>query len=109
MGGVVFTYFHHLFALLLSFPFVVDGIRSEGLGGWKGGKLGLGCLPQCVSPRLGLQQLLEGCPWLMLYPHVIWYVDSFLVMTNLGGEKLVEVTSWDFWGLRLVEDLVIVL
>ena len=45
----------------------------------------------------------------MLYPHVIWYVDSFLVMTNLGGEKLVEVTSWDFWGLRLVEDLVVVL
>jgi len=60
LEGVAFSYFHHLFTLLFPLPLMVGRIKSEGLGGWKGGKPSLGCLPRCVSPNLGLQQLLES-------------------------------------------------
>ena len=42
LGGVTFSYFHHLFALLLPLSLVVGGLKSEGLEGWRSGKLGLG-------------------------------------------------------------------
>ena len=55
LGGVAFSYFYHLFSLLLHLPLMVGRIKSERLVRWKGRKPGLGCLPRCVSPSLGLQ------------------------------------------------------
>ena len=43
LEGVAFSYFHHIFTLMLLFPLMVGRVRLEGLGGWSGGKLGLGC------------------------------------------------------------------
>ena len=54
LRGVGSSYFHHFLTFLLPLSLVIDGIRSEGLGGWRGGKLGCGCLPRRISPRMGL-------------------------------------------------------
>ena len=50
LGGVGFSSFHHLFALLLPFPFEVSEFKSDGQGVWRGGKPSLGFLPRRVSP-----------------------------------------------------------
>ena len=63
--------FYHFLALVFLLPIMINRISSEGLGGWKSGKPGLGCLPRCMSPRLGFQQFLKGRPLLTLYPHFV--------------------------------------
>ena len=88
---------------------MVGGRKSEGLGGWRSGKLGLGCPPQRVSTSLGLQQFLETWSWFTLDPHSVWNVSGFLVVANLGWEEMAEIIGSDFRGLGLIEDLVIVL
>ena len=49
LGGMTFSSFYHLFALMFPFPLMVDRVSSERLGGWvggwRGGRLSLGCTP----------------------------------------------------------------
>ena len=73
LGGVGFPSFHYLLTLLLPFSFKVGRFKTKGLNRWRGGKLSLGCLPKTVSPQLGLQQFLQGRPWLSLDPYLVWY------------------------------------
>ena len=65
LEGVGFSSFHHLFTLLLPFPFEVGGFKSDGQGGWR----------------------------LALDPHIIWYGSNSLVVTGLGWERMDEITS----------------
>ena len=50
LGGVGFSSVHRLLTLLLPLPFMVNRIRLEGLGGWRGRKPSLGYLPKHISP-----------------------------------------------------------
>ena len=54
--GKVLPSFHHIFPFLLSLPFQVSQL-GRGQSRWRSGRLGMGCLPKFISPRLFLYQL----------------------------------------------------
>ena len=58
---------------------------------------------------MGLQQVKKACSHLALQHHGIWNRKSLLCVACLGWGKIIEVTGRTFWGLRLVEDLEVVL